>query len=260
MQSQPLDVIPLWAMFPAIAAVLWISLELGYRLERRRRAKITDEKEPPVGSIVASILGLVALVLGFTFSFAAMRFEAKRTAVLDEANAIGTVYLRARLLAEPERTEIMKLLREYVEVRIRGVQEKQPEEAITRSDALLELLWQQTTQATAKSSNPIIVGIFIQSLNEVINLQAKRVLVGLHSRVPAVLWAGLLGLSMLGMAAVGYQCGLAAMRRSPAMVALVLAFTVVLYLIVDLDRGREGLLQVSQQPMLDLQKTMQASP
>jgi len=257
MHTELLDVIPLWAMFLAIAAVLWVSLDSGYRLGKWRRARISDEKEQPVGAMVASILGLVALVLGFTFSLTATRFEAKRMAVLDEANAIGTVYFRARLLPEPEQTEIVKLLRAYVDVRINGVQGGKPEEAIARSEALHELLWTQASAATAKASNPIIAGVFIQSLNEVINLHAKRVLVGIYSRIPVVLWAGLFGLSMLGMAAVGYQCGLSVSPRSPAMLAFVLAFTVVLYLIVDIDRGREGLLQVSQRSMVDLQKTMQ---
>ena len=72
----------------------------------------------------------------------------------------------------------------------------------------------------------------------------------------AWIWVGLFGLALLGMAAVGYHAGLSAMRRSPAMLGMVLAFAGVLFLIADLDRGYEGLLTVSQQPMLDLQKSM----
>jgi len=260
MMTAPLDVVPLGALFLAFGVFLWLAMEGGYRLGQWRRAHISGEKEQPVGAMVASILGLVALVLGFTFSLAANRFDARRMAVLEEANAIGTTFLRARLLPEPQRREAARLLREYVAVRIQGTQEGKTEGAIAQSEALHELLWAQAAAAAEKDPHSIVTGIFIQSLNEVIDLHAKRVLVGLRSRIPLVIWIGLFGLAMLGMAAVGYQAALSATRRSPAMLGLVLAFAIVLFLIADLDRGQEGLLQVSQQAMIDLQNTMQSEP
>jgi hypothetical protein len=257
MHREPLDYIPLWGLLLIASAFLWLAMELGYRFGKWRHAHLPDEREQPVGAMVASILGLVALVIGFTFSLAASRFDTRRLTVLEEANAIGTCYLRARLLPEPERTEIARLLREYVDVRIRGVREGKLDEAITQSEALHELLWTQTAAAAQKSANSIVTGIFVQSLNNVIDLHAKRVLIGVRSRIPVVIWAGVFGLSMLGMAAVGYQAALTTTRRSPAMLGLVLAFGIVLLLIADLDRGHEGLLQVSQRSMLDLQRSMQ---
>lgn len=248
----------MWALFLGFGAFLWLAMEGGYRLGKWRRSHISDEKEQPVGAMVASILGLVALVLGFTFSLAASRFDARRMAVLEEANAIGTTFLRARLLPDPERGEVARLLREYVEVRIRGTQEGQTEQALARSEQIHELLWAQAVAAAEKDTGSFMTGVFIQSLNETIDLHAKRVLVGIRSRIPLVIWIGLFGLALLGMAAVGYQAALSATRRSPAMLALVMAFAVVLLLIADLDRGQEGLLRISQQSMLDLQKSMQS--
>jgi hypothetical protein len=206
--------------------------------------------------MVASILGLLALVLGFTFSLAASRFEARRQTILEEANAIGTAYLRAGLLRDPQKTTIEKLLREYVDVRIRGSGEDNITKAVARSEEIHGLLWQQTSVAAFESPNSIVVGVFIQSLNNVIDLHAKRILVGLRSRIPLVIWAAVFGLAMLGMLSVGYQAGLSTTRRSPAMLILVLAFAVVLALIADLDRGHEGLLQVSQQALVDVQASM----
>lgn len=222
-------------------------------------ARVADEKEQPVAAMVASILGLVALVLGFTFSLAFSRFDARRLTVLEEANAIGTAYLRAQLLPEPQRSEIAQLLREYAEVRVHATQEGQAEQAMHRSEELHERLWAQAVAAAEQDNHSIVTGIFIQSLNEVIDLHAKRVLIAMRSRVPVVIWIGLFGLAMLGMMAIGYQSALAATRRSPAMFALVLAFSAVLLLIADLDRGHQGLLQVSQQSLIDLQKSMQVS-
>src|SRR5688572_29363757 len=108
MYTPPLDALPLWGVLLAAVAVLWVALEIGYRMGTWRLQRSSGEKEQPVGAMVGSILGLLALVLGFTFSLAASRFEARREAVLEEANAIGTTYLRARLLPELERNEILQ--------------------------------------------------------------------------------------------------------------------------------------------------------
>jgi hypothetical protein len=259
MHRELLDYIPLWGLLLIASGLLWLVMEIGYRFGKWRHAHHPDEREQPVGAMVASILGLIALVLGFTFSLAANRFDARRLVVLEEANAIGTCYLRARLLPEPERTEVARLLHEYVDVRIQGVQEGKPEEAITRSEVLHEQLWNQAASAADKNDKSIMTGVFIQSLNNVIDVHAKRVLLGIRSRIPVVIWAGVFGLALLGTAAVGYQAALTTTRRSPAMLGLVLAFTILLWIITDLDRGQEGLLRISQRSMLDLQQTMQSA-
>jgi hypothetical protein len=207
--------------------------------------------------MVGAILGLLAFMLAFTFSLAASRFDARRQVVLEEANAIGTTYLRARLLPEPQQTAVAGLLREYVDVRLRAVREGTVAEAIARSEELHEQLWSQATAAADKAPGSIMTGLFIQSLNEVIDLHAKRVMVGLRSRIPLSIWCALFALAMVGMAAMGYQAGLSATRRSPAMLLLVLAFAGVMLLIVDLDRAQEGFLKVGQAAMIDLQKSMQ---
>jgi hypothetical protein len=257
MHTQPLDMIPLWGLFLAAGILAILALEGGYRLGRWRHACAVDEKDGPVGAMVGAILGLLAFMLAFTFSLAAARFEARRQTVLEEANAIGTTYLRARLLPEPQRTEVAKLLREYVDVRVRGVQEGRIAETLARSEELHGQLWAQATAAAAKNPGSIMTGLFVQSLNEVIDLHAKRVLVGMRSRIPVSIWGGLFGLAIVGMASMGYQAGLSATRRSPAMLLLVLAFAGVLFLIADLDRGNEGFLRVSQAAMTDLQESMQ---
>jgi hypothetical protein len=256
MQTELLDILPLWALWLLTVAILWLVMEAGYRTGKWRHERTPDERDQPVGAMVASILGLVALVLGFTFSLAASRFDTRRIAVLEESNAIGTCYLRSRLLPEPEAAEIARLLREYVAARIRGTTGGNPDEAIRRSEELHELLWIQATNAAEKKPTPI-TAVFIQSLNEVIDMHAKRVLVGIRSRIPIVIWIGLYALAIVGLTAVGYQAGLSTTRRSPVMMALILAFSLVLLLIADLDRGQEGLLRISQRSMLDLQKSIE---
>ena len=260
MDAQPLDALPLWALILAGLLALGASLETGYQVGRWRHARKPDEKDQPVGAIVGSILGLVALVLGFTFSLAATRFDARRQVVLEEANAIGTTALRARLLPEPERSEVAGLLREYVDLRIRGSGDDRIAEAIVRSEQIHELLWKQALSAAAKTPGSITTGLFIQSLNEVIDLHTKRVLVGLRNRIPLVIWVVLIAQALLAMGSVGYQSGLSATRRSPAMLGLGLAFGVVLFLIADLDRSHEGFLQTSQAALVDLRTSLEANP
>jgi len=257
MNREPLDVIPVWGLFLASCGLIWLALEAGYRLGRSRQSHAAEEKESSVGAMVGSILGLLAFLLAFTFGMAASRFEDRRQTLLQEANAIGTTYLRARMLPEAQRIESVKLLREYVDVRVRGVYEGVFEAAIARSEALHEMMWAQAVAATAKRDSPS-TGLYVQALSELIDLHAKRIHVGLRSRIPIIIWAGLFLLALLGMGAIGYQAGLAATRRSPAMFALMLAFAGVLYLIADLDRPGEGLLHVSRQALIDVQKTMQA--
>jgi len=260
MHTEPLDEFSIATVALADAVLLALAMEIGYRFGRWRHATSPGEQGQPVGAMVASILGLLALVLGFTFSLAASRFDARRQLVLEEANAIGTTYLRARLLPEPQRTEVGRLLREYTDVRIQSSQADKVADSIVRSEAMHERLWAQATEAAEANPGSIMTGVFIQSLNDVIDLHSKRVMFGIRSRIPMVIWIGLLSMAVLGMAGVGYQAAMSETCRSPIMFVLVLAFSIVMYLVADLDRGQEGLLRVSQQPMIDVLRTMQSTP
>jgi hypothetical protein len=252
-----LDHLPLWGLFLATVAVVFLAVEAGYRLGRLRRAQPDAEKESSVGAMVGATLGLVAFTLAFTFGLAATRFEARRQVILDEANAIGTTDLRAALLADPERSETRRLLREYVEIRLKGVRPEVVQRAAAESTALHARLWAQAVAATAKDPRSIPTGLFIQSLNEVIDLHSKRILVGVRNRIPGALWGALYFIAILGMAELGYHEGLTSSRRSPAALALALAFSAVMFLIADLNRPEEGFLRISQQSMLDLRNSLE---
>jgi len=101
-----------------------------------------------------------------------------------------------------------------------------------------------------------VVGLFVQSLNETIDLHAKRVQVGTRSRIPGAIWVGLFTVAVLSLTAMGYLEGLAGTRRSLAVIAVAVAFSVVIELIADLDRPQEGVLKVSQQALLDVRRSM----
>ena len=252
---QLIDLLPLWSILPLTIAVALLSVELGYRIASYRERNSLQEKESPVSGMVGATLGLLAFMLAFTFGLAGSRFEDRRQVLLSEANAIGTTYLRSAMLPEPMRTEAQNLLREYVDVRLEAVKPGKLEEGLRRSEELHNRLWSLAVAATERDRSPI-TGLFVQSLNELIDLHAKRVMAGLRSRVPNVIWIVLYALAILAMLIMGYHSALAHSRRSIAVIALVLGFTSVLYLIADLDRPAQGTLRVSQQSMIDLRNSM----
>jgi hypothetical protein len=133
MITEPLDVVPLWCFFLVATAIGMLAVEGGYRLGKRRHVHASDEKDGPVGAMVGSILGLLVIMFAFTFHLTATRFDARRQAVLEEANAIGTTYLRARLVPEPQRSDIAELLRRYAEIRVQSVAESRVAEGIAQS-------------------------------------------------------------------------------------------------------------------------------
>src|SRR5271165_5160231 len=133
LNSGPLDAVPLWGLFGATVVIVLLSIEGGYWLGWYRRRRSEEEKEGPVGAIVAATLGLLAFVLAFTFGLAASRFDARRQIVVEDANAIGTTYLRAGLLPNGRGVKIRKLLREYVDARLEAAETGDVEKVLQRS-------------------------------------------------------------------------------------------------------------------------------
>jgi hypothetical protein len=186
--------------------VLLSATEFGRWLGTR----VSDQGAEEVLTLQGAVLGLLALMIAFTFAMALSRFEGRRDAVLNEANAIGTTALRARLLPEPH-TETLNLLREYVQVRLDITQRvPTPEEfsaALSRSSEIHEALWQQAKAMAANDSGIVPTGLFIQSLNELIDDQEKR-LTALRNRVPNVVLLALYGVAAVAGAFSGYAGGL----------------------------------------------------
>jgi hypothetical protein len=262
MQWGPLDFIPVWQLFLTTVAVILLSVEAGFRLGRHRRRHSDHEEESSVGSMAGAALGLLAFLLAFTFGMAASQYENRKRLVLEEANAIGTTYLRSEMLPEPHRTEIRKLLREYVDARTKVVKlPKKKEELVKalqqvldRSEQLQTLIWSQAVALGKMNPDSIVIGLFLQSMNEVIDLHAKRVTAALRNRIADSIWIALYFVSILSMTAMGYRTGLTGRRSTISILLLALTFSAVLMLVKDLDRPSQQLFKVSQQSLLDLQR------
>jgi hypothetical protein len=234
-----LDYIPLWALFAGTVLLVLAAIECGYRLAVFRKRQSEKGIDAPIGSVVGGTLGLLAFLLAFTFGMAASRFDTRRQLLLDEVNALGTCYLRADLVPDPERVEIRKRLREYVHLRADTVKRLQTlPQALARSETLQDELWSQAVLVAKKDSNSEMRALFVDSLNAVIDFHTKRVVVSQY-HIPDAIWLALYGVSMLSMAGVGYQFGLAGARDFAISFCLALAFSIVISLIVDLDRVYE---------------------
>lgn len=245
--------IPLWLVFLISVGLVLLSIKAGISLARARQ-KGSPESEGPIGSVVGATLGLLAFMLAFTFGIAAARRDTKKDLLLDEVNAIGTTYLRASLIPEPHRSEVRKLLRRYVDVRVEsyGHREKLPQ-AIEESKRIHDQLWVHAAAlADANLKNPDIASLFVDSLNETIDFQTKRVTVGFY-HIPGFIWSVLAALTIVSMAVVGYQFGHSARGNWLIATALAVTFSLVIILIADLDRVSSGWLKVSNQPMIALQ-------
>jgi hypothetical protein len=145
-----LDALPLWGLFIGILLVVLLSIECGYRLGKYRRDHREQEKETPVGTIVGATLGLLAFILAFTFGLAAARFDSTRQVLLNEANAIGTTYMRAGMLPE-KREEIRTLLRDYVGTRLDAVRSGKIAEGIRQSEKIQSEVWAQAVAVGRKT-------------------------------------------------------------------------------------------------------------
>jgi ABC-type nitrate/sulfonate/bicarbonate transport system substrate-binding protein len=254
------DALPLWFLFILIVLITLLSIEAGQWLGLRRRRSPKRELEGPVGTVVAAVLALLAFMLALTFGAASNRFDARKGALLDDTNAIGTAYLRAGLLPEPHRTTTQSLLRDYVEMRIGMVEAYgQPAKLQTvqaRAGSLQATIWSHAERLAEENPAAETYALFASALNEVFDLHTKRIVLGAEDRVPLFVWVALILVSCVAMTAVGFQFGIAGRRSFAAELALSLTFTLVMLIIFDLDRPGEGLIKVNQRPMIELYQSL----
>ena len=254
-----LDSLPIGGVFAGFAVVALIMYEGGYRFGRWWQERTPDEKEGPTSMLVGSLLALMGFLLAIATGMAADRFDTRRGIVLSEANSIGTTFLRAGYLPQPASGEIRDLLREYVPLRL--VAANDPADVRTRMARSVELhakLWSIAEGLARTTPESDVLALFIDSLNETMDLHETRVTAGVYARVPMTVIVLLLLGSMLTLGMVGYNAGLTR-RRSPLTgVVMIVVLGAVITLVIDLDRGRDGFLKVSQQPLTDLQEQIGA--
>ena len=246
------DRIPLLAISLGFFVGLLVAFEVGRYL--RARSKSTPGGSEGDGFAMTSMLGLLALLIGFTFSLALSRYDARRDLVVKEANAIGTTWLRTQLLDEPERSRMQSLLRRYVDARVEFGVAKTPEEELRRYRSTEELqtqLWNLVIAATAPFRDTPRASLIVGTTNESIDLAAERFAVR-QAHIPPRILRMLAIFALLAAGMVGYERG----HQRKAAILLFVLLTLAVTLVMDLDRPSTGITNVPQGPMLDLRTSM----
>jgi hypothetical protein len=249
-----LDSLPIAAVFLVFAMVSVIVYEVGFHFGRWWQKRTPEEKEGPTGMLVGSLLALMAFMLAITMGMAADRFDTRRGLVLEEANSIGTTYLRAGYLPEPASSEARELLREYVPLRVAINDLAVVKVNLARSAEIQNELWLTAEELARAAPESDLLALYVETLNETIDLNTTRITAGLYARVPETVLMLLIVGSALTLGMVGYSAGLTGRRSPLTAIVMIVVLGAVITLVVDLDRPQGGLLEVNQQPLIDLQE------
>jgi hypothetical protein len=232
---------------------------VGIRIGRYLRDRTNESERAQLYRIEASLLGLLALLLGFSFAMAGARFDLRKQLLLDETNAIGTARLRAGALHDERGYAIQHLLDEYIATRLRGYRARDDaalHAAIDESVRLQREIWTRVSAITNDRPQSLPAALLMQSTNEVIDLHTKRVAAG-RNHVPIVVLLMLLVVAVVTMGWLGASVGISERHGTMTTVVLSLLIALVVGVIVDLDEPRAGLIRVSPATLVELQRSLQ---
>lgn len=243
-----------------LVSILFIAIllfyEIGFRIGKYKQEVADEEIKEQTSAIQAGILALLALLLGFTFNMSLQRFDNRSQAEIKEANAIGTAMLRTKLLPAPFDSTAAQLMEQYIDIRllISGIDLTHPNqrrEYNLKTDKLLAELWQIANNAANVDPRPVISGYYINSLNDMIDARGERNAI-LQRHIPEPILLLLFFVFMLSGAIIGYSSGLSLKRAYVPTVLLTLLIVLVVFIIIDLDRPKRGIIKVKQDSMMEL--------
>ena len=251
-----------WGVLLTDMVILLAAAEVGFRLGLRLYRSKDEARRNQISGVQNAMLGLLGLLLGFTYAMGINRYDAHRLLVLKDANAIGTTWLRAGLLPRAQRAPVEDLLRRYVDVLLHYAplvgDPAKFEEGIQHSREIENQLWQHA-EAAASDAPTGTTTLFITALNDMINTGSER-LDAFRNWIPTGIWVLLLIVAGFGCFTSSYGSGAQGVRSLFTNVFLPILITVVIVLIFDLTHSLQGVIGVSQQPLIDLQNSMQSEP
>ncbi len=236
-------------------------LEVGHRLRLRMMAKHPEKSVAGLGVVEGALFALMGLVIAFTFSGAAARFDAKRQLVVDEANNIGTAYLRIDLLPEAAQPAIREKFRHYVDARLESY-ETLPTVAgvMPRMETATDLqqdIWKLSIGATKEGTNPQAAMLLLPALNAMFDIANTRAMATqLHP--PPIIFILLATLALVCSLLAGFGMAEGRARSWIHIVAFALVLTVTVYVIIDMEYPRMGLIRIESfdQALVDVRANM----
>jgi hypothetical protein len=249
----------------SLILLMALALRIGFMVGMRSTAiKNCKQCKEHISTLLSSLLGMLALILGFSFSIALERHGSRSEAVIEEANAIGTAYLRTTLLPEAYRQEAQQLIAQYLDVRIKeshfNLTQRAERETLNQQANNLQMqLWNNVSQAAVHEPNTVTTGLPVQSINAMIDAYGKRY-AELNRHIPElVLWLLFFAFIVSG-GMLGYSAGISNHQPSKVVFVMLTVVVLVMYLVIDLDRPRRGLIHIDQTPMQSLKTLVKTTP
>jgi hypothetical protein len=223
-------------------------LELGRHIGIRRRRKNPEAAAKESGAVEAAIFGLMGLLIAFTFSGAASRFDDRRHLITQEANAIGTFYLRLDLLPADSQPVLREKVRNYLDARLAFYRkltdqdEARPE--MERANALQLDIWRAAVAGCQKAGTPSVMTLVLPAANDMIDITATRSMAG-QMHPPPIIFAMLAVLVLVSALLAGYGMAASSTRNWLHMLIFAAMMSIAIYVILDLEFPRFGLIRVT---------------
>jgi hypothetical protein len=251
---------PLWFDGMVFLLLLLIAVEGGFRLGLRRQRGSVEAKRTVRGDVtLGSMLALLGLLLAFTYAFSLSRSDMRKQAIVHEANAIGTAFLRANLGAEPGRSELRQGLLDYARTRLvdKELYGEALREAVDRSLDAQARLWPAAERALQGDVPGPLQASIVQAVNEVLDTHTIRLAV-INDRMPGTVLGLLLLVAAASLAVAAHNAGLNGSINRWRMSAFSFILCALMLVIIDFDRGRHGFIQISLQPLEVVVKDLEA--
>jgi hypothetical protein len=233
----------------------------GIAIGRRLRVH-KDEISEPIGAVQAALLGFVGLLLAFGLTMAVGRYENRRAAIVDEANAIGTAFLRSETVDEPQRSESIDELRQYAADRLFLARQEADGNAfrasVERTNAIQRTLWKLGGESLAASPEGAAPRLYIESLNTMFDASTSRE-AAFRARIPDPVVYLQLGGASVALGVLGLYLATLGRRVNTALLAAVMV-SLILLVALDLDRPEQGFIHVPAAPLQSVNDAMQLDP
>jgi hypothetical protein len=254
---------PAWLLGLLLLMILLLFLEAGFRIGLRNRPGREEVDKTLRGDVTLSaMLALLGLMLAFTYAFSLSRADLRKQAIVNEANAIETAFMRADLAAEPGRSELRQRLLEYARTRVltgESVEDlQQLHQSIERSLEAQGKLWPATKLALQGDAPTPFEASLVQAINAVMDAHTTRLAVG-FDQMPALVLFALGFIAALSLAGAAHNAGLRGRMIRWRMIAFALTLVVLIIIIVDFDQSLRGFIQVSNQSLISLVQDMEAA-
>ncbi len=236
-----------------LAALLLGAIELGAQIARRSAKKSGTSKSKDYGAVQGAMLGLLGLLLGFSFAGASSRYMERQDLITHEANAIETLFYRADLFEEQYRLELQSELRSYVDSRVersKTLHNALTDQEIRAFQDAHKRIWEAAVAGV--TANPAVTNTILNPTNAVFDLHTARIAAA-DKHLPGLVLGLLIACSILTLTTIGYATG-GASRRPPLLAsAIAILICAALWTTIDLDRPRIGLIRIDDSAIIGIQ-------